>query len=199
MHSKRPKSNWSKKLKCTNNGPHSAHSLSPLPKRPLEPSLTGNFSKKKACTKALSKWNRKAVGPDGLPVVILMDLAQSVPHLLLKMFNSQQHKIPFWHPLFGISSAMNFYRVKCLRPLPWSSMRMASADHHCKRRRCCPNATEPRCRVTARMGEYGLELADSKTEIVLLTKNCIDTLCHLEVGNGTLQAKEGITYLSEHR
>lgn len=50
-------------------------------------------------------------------------------------------------------------------------------------------------RVTAWIRKHELELTDSKTEIVLPTKNHIELLCHLEIVNASVQVKEGVRYL----
>lgn len=50
-------------------------------------------------------------------------------------------------------------------------------------------------RVPSWMEDHGLSLAAQKTEIVLLTKRCINTLRSFTVGDATVQTKSAVKYL----
>ena len=50
-------------------------------------------------------------------------------------------------------------------------------------------------RVFSWLEDRGLELATKKTEIVLLTKRHINTMCPFQVGDATVQAKSAVRYL----
>ena len=50
-------------------------------------------------------------------------------------------------------------------------------------------------RVYSWLEDRGLELATAKTEIVLLTKRHINTLCPFQVGDGMVQARNAVKYL----